>query len=225
MTAIRGISVGKSYAHYPVLKDVSLEVQAGECYALFGSNGAGKTTLLRILATLLAPTSGRVEILGHDVSKQKSAAREGLFLLGHGSHLYDDLTVVENVRFAVGLRGLDPSPIEIKRVLDRVGIGPFGGFRARVLSAGMKKRLSLARALLIRPRVLLLDEAYAALDEKGVALVHACIGDFLKEGAAVLMTSHDRAHAARVAHRAGMLQRGVLHEMTIPDLLAPNAPC
>ncbi len=224
MTAIRGISLCKSYAHYPVLREVSLSVQAGECYALFGQNGAGKTTLLRILATLLAPTSGQIEILGYDVRRQKSAAREGLFLLGHGSHLYDDLTVIENLRFSVGLRDRDPAPIEIKRALDRVGIGPFGGFRARVLSAGMKKRLSLARALLLRPRVLLLDESYASLDEMGVSLVNTCIGEFLGEGAAVLMTSHDRTRAARVAHRAGRLQRGMLHELTIPELLAADAP-
>ncbi len=224
MTSIRGIEICKSYAHYPVLKAVSLEVRAGECYALFGPNGAGKTTLLRILATLISPTSGQVEILGQDALRQKSTARAGLFFLGHGSHLYDDLTVIENLRFSVGLRGFDPTPVQIKHVLDRVSIGPFGAFRARTLSSGMKKRLALARALLVRPRVLLLDESYAALDEQGVALANACVRDFLGEGTAVLMTSHDRANAAHVAHRAGILRRGALREVTIPELLAADAP-
>lgn len=223
MAAIRGVELSKSYHHYQVLNSVSFEIGEGACYALFGANGAGKTTLLRILATLIRPSSGRFEMMGHDGVREKEKVRECFFLISHGSHLYDDLTVMENIQFAVGLRGLSPAEREIKAALDRVGIGAFFRLKSRFLSAGMKKRLSIAKAILIRPKALLLDEAYASLDEKGVGMMNDLIREFNKGGAAVLITSHDRAKTAEVAHRAGVLRRGALREMAVKDLLAADA--
>lgn len=200
-----------------------MEVKSGECYALFGPNGAGKTTLLRIFATLHRPSSGRFEILGIDGSKERASVRESLFMIGHGSYLYDDLSVKENIQFAIGIRGWNPGDLEIKKALDRVGIGPFWNLRSRNLSAGMKKRLSIAKALLIRPKVLLLDEAYASLDERGVTMINDCIKDFLKEGTAILMTTHERPKTAEVAHRVGVLHRSVLEEISVKEMLEADA--
>jgi heme ABC exporter ATP-binding subunit CcmA len=223
MAAIRAIALTKSFHHYQVLKEISLEVGEGECYALFGPNGAGKTTLLRILATLHRPSSGRFEIMGLDGLKEKMKVRENLFLISHSSYLYDDLNVMENIQFAIGIRGWNPTPLEIKTALDRVGIGAFAHLKSRFLSAGMKKRLSIAKAILVKPKVLLLDEAYASLDERGVGMMNECIRDFTKEGVAILITTHDRARTAEVANRAGVLHRSTLREVTVKDLLATDA--
>ncbi len=220
--AIRAEAISQSYRHYQVLQEVSFELSAGSCYALFGPNGAGKTTLLKILATLQRPSAGRFEILGRDGVADRTAVREELFFLAHGSHLYDDLNAVEKLRFALVLPGLSPLDREIKAVLDRVGIGAFAELRTRFFSAGMKKRLAIAKSLLAQPRVLLMDEAYASLDEKGMALVNLLIRDSRQRGATVLLSSHDRAKAAEVADRAGVLRQGRLHEIPVKELLAAH---
>jgi len=223
MNAIRGMSLSKSFQHYQVLKEISIEVAEGECYALFGPNGAGKTTLLRIFATLHRPSSGSFEIMGMDGKRERAKLRRLIYLIGHGSYLYDDLSVKENIQFAIGVRGWNPSDDEIKKALDQVGIGRFARLRSRYLSAGMKKRLSIAKALLIRPKVLFLDEGYASLDERGVAMMNECIRGFTKEGASVLMTTHDRGPTAEVADRVGVLNRSALAEMTVKEMVAADA--
>lgn len=222
MVPIRGIQISKSYDHYQVLKEVSFEVAEGECYALFGPNGAGKTTLLKILATVHRPSSGRFEIMGYDGIREKMNVREALLLVSHCSYIYEELNVVENLRFAAGLRGLSPTDREMKIALDTVGIGAFASLRSRYLSAGMRKRLSIARALLIRPKVLLLDEAYSALDERGMDILTACLKGFIQQGTAVLITTHSRASIAEVADRVGILHRGELREMAVKDLMAAD---
>lgn len=221
--AIRGIALSKSFRHFQVLKAISIEIEAGECYALFGPNGAGKTTLLRIFATLHRPSGGRFEILGMDGKQERAKVRESIYLIGHGSYLYDDLSVKENIQFATGIRGWNPTDLEIKKALDQVGIGRFSNLRSRYLSAGMKKRLSIAKALLIRPKVLFLDEGYASLDERGCAMMNDCIRAFTQNGSAVLMTSHEREKTAEVAHRVGVLNRSTLKEITVKEMVEADA--
>ena len=216
--AIHAEAISKSYHHYQVLRELSFELEAGKCYALFGPNGAGKTTLLKILATVHRPSGGRLTIMGRDVAADRAAVRGQLFLVAHGSYLYDELNAFENLRFALGLRGLAPSDREIKLALDRVGVGAFADLKSRYFSAGMKKRLAIAKTLLVRPPLLLLDEAYASLDEKGVALVNQVIREATGAGTAVFMTTHDRTKVAEVAHRAGVLRQGVLRELPLTAL-------
>ena len=216
--SIRGAGLSKSYLHFQVLKEISLEIKTGSCYSLFGPNGAGKTTLLRILATLLRPSGGSFEILGLDGVREKNRIREQLFLISHGSYLYDELTTTENLHFALQIRGISPSPPQVKSALDRVGIGAFGNLKSRYLSAGMKKRLSIAKAILIRPAVLLMDEGYAALDEKGAAMLNQSIREFNQNGTTVFMTTHERSRAAEVTHQAGLLQNGSLREIPLQKL-------
>jgi ABC-type multidrug transport system ATPase subunit len=197
---------------------MSLEVAEGECYALFGPNGAGKTTLLKILATVLRPSLGRFEVMGHDGVKDRLKVRELLLLVGHGSYLYDELNALENIRFTVALRGVNPTEREIKVALDRVGIGAFADLRTRYFSMGMKKRLSIAKAILICPKVLLLDEPYASLDEEGMNMMNHYIREVTQQGTAVMLTTHNRMKSAEIAHRAGVLLRGELKEITVKDL-------
>ena len=218
MIAIRGIQLSKSYHHYQVLKEISLEVPAGACYVILGPNGAGKTTLLRILATLQRPSSGRLEIMGYDGITERDRIREVLLLVAHGSYLYDELNAVENIRFAMGLLGRCPTDREIKIALDRVGIGAFQDLKTRYFSMGMKRRLAIAKVFLNRPKVLLMDEPYSALDEGGMKMVNAFIREITQEGTAVLLTTHNRAMSAVVADRAGTLHQGVLKDINVKDL-------
>ncbi|MBI3358236.1 MAG: heme ABC exporter ATP-binding protein CcmA [Nitrospirae bacterium] len=218
MVSLCGIKISHTYRFFKALKEVSLELQKGECYALFGPNGAGKTTLMKIFATLLQPTSGTVTIMGRDGVQDREEARRFLFFIGHGSFLYDDLTAIENIEFAIGLRGWLPTLGEIKMALDRVGIGPYASQKSRTLSTGMQKRLALAKAILAEPNLLLLDEPYASLDEKGIAIMNELICDFLKKGASVLLSSHDRAKTAEVATHAGILHNKGLREIPVTEL-------
>ncbi len=218
MLAIRGIQISKAFHYYQVLRDVSFEVAEGACYALLGPNGAGKTTLLRVLATLQRPTAGRFEILGLDGTRERDRIRERILFLGHGSHLYDELNAVENLRFSLALHGVRPTAREIKLTLDRVGIGAFADLRIRNYSMGMKKRLSIAKAVLAQPRVLLLDEPYTSLDEAGMKMMNRFISELNGTGAAVFLTTHDRLRSAEVATQAGIIKRGELKEIAIKDL-------
>lgn len=222
MLAIQGIKLSKAFHYYQVLKEVSFEVAEGACYALLGPNGAGKTTLLRVLATLQRPTAGRFEILGLDGIREKEKIREQVLFLGHGSHLYDELNAVENLRFSLALQGGNPTDREIKLALDRVGIGAFAGLRIRNYSMGMKKRLSVAKAVLVKPKVLLLDEPYTSLDESGMRMMNGFIRELKGGGSAVFLTTHDRHRSAEVATQAGILNRGELQKIALKDLAAED---
>lgn len=215
MNSIRSVQLSKSYGFYKIFDDLSFSIPAGECFALFGPNGAGKTTLLQVLATLTRPTSGRFEILGYDGITQKSAIRNSVMIVAHGSYLYDDLNAIENIQFASALRGKSPTFQEITRALDFVNIGAFRDLKVRFFSAGMKKRLGLAKVFLIQPKVLFLDEPYNALDDTGVGITNDLIRDLLKKGGTAFMTTHDRMKATQVASRTGVLRQGTLHPFTL----------
>ena len=218
MITLRGYKLTHVYRYHKVLNDVSLELESGDCFALFGPNGAGKTTLINILATLLQPTDGSIEIMGRSSHEHRMEARRALFLIGHNSFHYDDLTAIENIEFTMALRGLSPPYSAVRDALDRVGLGPFALQRSRYLSTGMQKRLALAKALLAEPNLLLLDEPYVALDEKGMQMMNDCIREFLKKGTSVMMSSHDRAMASVVSNRAGVLQNKGLKEIPLGEL-------
>ena len=222
MSAIAAIQLSKSYHHFSVLNEINLQVAEGECFALFGRNGAGKTTLLKILATLVRPSSGKFELLGLDGLKDRYKVRAQLMLLAHGSFLYGDLDALENIQFAMAMRGLSPSEHDVKLVLDRVEIGAFAKFKIRNYSEGMKKRLSIAKGMLIRPKILLMDEPYSSLDERGMKMVNEFIRTMVREGTAVFMTSHNREKSMEVTQRVGVLNQGRLSEMTVEELKTAN---
>ena len=221
MIAIQVTNLTKAYGFYRIFEGLSFAIQPGECFALFGPNGAGKTTLLRILATLQPPSNGQFTIFGLDGVAQKDAVREIIMLIAHSSHLYDELSAKENLQFALGLRGQSPSPPQLKRALDRTGIGAFAELKIRQFSAGMKKRLDLAKVILVQPQLLLLDEPYNALDHAGVALTNQLIQETLAREGSVFMTTHDRDKATQTATRGGILHGGHL-QLISPDQLTPD---
>ncbi len=167
MTAfVQANHLRKTFGENVAVEDVSLEVQAGEIYGLVGSDGAGKTTTMRLLVGALKPDAGEIEICGYDVLRQVEQARSQIGYLSQRFSMYEDLTVLENIRFFAEVRGLSqtewlPRSMEI---LEFVGLADFKDRRAGQLSGGMKQKLGLASALVTRPRVLLLDEPTTGVD-------------------------------------------------------------
>jgi heme ABC exporter ATP-binding subunit CcmA len=174
-------------------------VRPGEIVGLLGANGSGKSTLLRIFATLLKPSAGEARVYGHDLNRGADGVRAQVGFLAHSPGLYDDLTARENLVFAAAMLGLDADGVDA--ALARVGLAAVSSHRVRGFSAGMQRRLSLARLLLTRKRVLLLDEPYANLDTDGIALMNAVMRDSAGAGGAALVVLHELAPAAGVLVR------------------------
>jgi heme exporter protein A len=201
-------SVRHTFGRTSALLDIGLDVAWGECVALFGHNGAGKTTLLRIMATLLKPTSGTMQMAGHPYPGDRSLIRAATGFLGHQPLLYDDLTSRENLRFYGRLFDVSDVESRVSEVLEAVGMERMAERRVRTLSNGMQKRVALARALLHRPKVLLLDEPETGLDQASLTLLEQVLKDSLQTGASIVMATHDVDFGLRLAHRAVVIDGG-----------------
>jgi heme ABC exporter ATP-binding subunit CcmA len=192
---------------FPALAGVDLAVEPGSVVVLEGSNGAGKTSVLRACAGLLAVTSGAIEVLGCNLRADRTAVRRRVGMLGHAAALYDDLTVVESVRFAVRAAGGDLAGLDA--VLDRLELS--GRLRRTAvgrLSAGQRRRVDLAALVARRPELWLLDEPHASLDAAGRDLVDAVIRDAAAGGATVLVASHELQAVVPLADQVVTLAGG-----------------
>ncbi len=215
--AIRTADLGRRFGAHWALAHVDLEIERGEVVWIRGPNGAGKTTLLRILASLCRPTRGSVEILGLDLAVAREEVRSRLALVSHSLYLYPALTARETLEL---WRRLSPtstadgsdtgSPFATQTLLEEVGLSRAADRRVVGFSAGMRKRLALARARLEQPQVLLLDEPFSALDQEGCEAVQRWVGRFADEGGTVVMASHDPERAAAVASLRLDFDRGQL---------------
>jgi ABC-2 type transport system ATP-binding protein len=163
---IEAKNLSKSFGHVHAVNDLSLHIPAGEIYGLVGSDGAGKTTMLRLLVGALTPDSGQASICGYDIDKQIDQVRANIGYLSQRFSFYEDLTVLENIRFFAEVRGLksDEWLPRCMEILDFVGLAAFKDRYAGQLSGGMKQKLGLASALVTRPKVLLLDEPTTGVD-------------------------------------------------------------
>ncbi len=189
------------------VEDVTFTVAAGEIVALLGPNGAGKTTTLRMLAGLLAPTSGGGSVAGVPLTATPDAelrARVGLLTETPGS--WDRLTVWTNLLTYARLYGVADAPGRVRAVLDRLALADRAGDVAAVLSKGLRQRVALARALLHAPPVLLLDEPTSGLDPAAARDVRRLIAELARDGAAVIVCTHNLAEAEALAGRIGILQ-------------------
>jgi heme exporter protein A len=192
MPAVELRGLCREYGERPVLRDISLELEAGETLAILGPNGAGKSTLLRILATLLRPSAGSVAVLGCELPRQAWRLRPRLGYLGHAPLLYRDLTVAENLAFQGRLHGLpDAGRGRAALLLESVGMAARAGELTHNLSRGMAQRVAVCRALLHEPELLLLDEPFAHLDPEGAALVAPLLG--AEPGRTRILVTHDPA--------------------------------
>lgn len=198
MPAIGLNGVARRFGQRWILRGIDLTVQPGEVLALTGRNGSGKTTLLRIVATLLRPTRGTATVLGRDVVADGAAIRGSIGLLGHNSGVYGDLTAAENLIFSMRMAGRPAGRAAVAGALEQTGLTEVAGERTRGFSAGMRRRLALARLLLRPPQVLLLDEPYASFDEDGIGIVNDFAARTAQAGGVVLLATHDLTRAVEV---------------------------
>lgn len=200
--------VGRVYGRRRALHDVSFRLGAGEAAALLGPNGAGKSTLLSILSTQSEPSSGTVRFGGRPTSPE---ARAGIGVVAHESLCYGDLTGRENLRFFARLYGVASPNQRADEMLGRLGLDADAADRAcRTYSRGMMQRLSVARALIHRPHLVLLDEPFTGLDRDGVAALGRLLVEERERGAILLIVTHDLPAVSEVCQRALVLHRGRL---------------
>ena len=208
---VRFRSVVALLGGFPALAGLDLTVDAGETVLLRGPNGAGKSTVLRVCAGLVPVHRGEASVLGVDLTVDRRSARRRIALLGHAGFMYDDLTVRENVTFAVTAAGADKAAVG--DALTRLGLdGRLAATRVGSLSAGQRRRTALATLVARQAELWLLDEPHAALDDDGRDLVDAVIGEAVARGATVVMASHDTERATALANRVLTVAGGTIKE-------------
>jgi heme ABC exporter ATP-binding subunit CcmA len=200
--------VEKSFGNAAVLRGLDMTVRDGEVVAIFGANGVGKSTLLRVLATLTRPDHGSISVYGSDLSKQAEDARLSLGAVLHSPMLYGDLTVKENLTFFGKMFRVPDLDERVLALASRMGVTQRLDQRVRELSHGYQKRAALARALLHRPRVLLLDEAETGLDDPARVILDGVISEHRASGHAVVMTTHSIERGIEESDRVMVLSGG-----------------
>ena len=210
--------VSRVYGRTFALHRISLRLQRGEITALAGDNGAGKSTLLNILATTDAPTSGTIHYGPLERARFARAHRHHIGWVGHDSLLYSELTARENLHFFARMYGLPDHQARCARWLEKVGLQHAADRRVAAFSRGMKQRLSIARALLHNPQVLLFDEPATGLDQQGTQFVIDLLDELRQRQRLILLVTHDFHLLECLFDRLLILRRGSL----VFDERAPN---
>lgn len=210
--------ISKFYDRFLALDRVEVAIEPGEFVVVLGRNGAGKTTLLRLLALLLQPSEGELLFDGQPLPALDVAFRHRIGFVGHETFLYDELTLAENLRFYARLYGLANGAERVETVLAEMGLSERHAQLVRNLSRGLKQRLTLARAELHQPDLLLLDEPATGLDAATRARMHAWLAACHQRGRTVITSSHDLRESLRSATRLLLLDQGRL------ALDGPNTP-
>lgn len=214
--------IWKYYGDYPALRDCTLSIAEGSCYALLGRNGAGKTTLLRILAGLSHFQRGTVRLFGTFPRASETRRRTGF--LGHGIGIYEDLSARENLEFFAGIAEIPKPRDAVVRWLERVGLDRVADMPVRQFSRGMRQRLALARAFLHEPNVLLLDEPFTSLDDRAMAMLSQLLRDARSKNATIILSTHQLREALAIASHVALIENGKLRfagERTQPMLDDP----
>ena len=211
--AIRVENLTRRFATVTAVSDLNLEIPAGTVFGFLGPNGAGKTTTIRLLLGLVEPTAGRAEVLGHDVAVHADDVRRGCGVLLEHTGVYERLSAVDNLEYYGRLWGIPAAErrARIAELLDHFGLASRGSETTGTWSRGMKQKVALARALLHRPKLVLLDEPTAGLDPvAAVALRSDLLGLARREGVTIFITTHNLDEAERICDRVAVIRAGHL---------------
>lgn len=212
--------VSRHFGRRRAVSKVSFHASRGQIVGLLGPNGAGKSTLLSMLATLLRPTSGIIRFGTRDASSADDALRSHIGVLGHDLFLYPELTARENLSFFAALYGLTNADAVAHAALDRAGLGDRADDLVSSFSRGMRQRVALERALIHRPRLVLLDEPFTGLDDTSTAVLLARLRGLREDGTIVILATHDLDLADGLLDEAVFLRDGrMLHSVVRPEAL------
>ena len=201
------VELAREFGPTKAVAGVSFSLAPGECLALFGPNGAGKTTLLRVLAGLLRPTSGSARISGIALPGGP-LARSRVGLISHHTMLYEALSARENVTFSARLYGIRDARTRVDDALKRMSMLERADASVRSLSRGMQQRVSIARAMVHSPQLVLADEPYSGLDESGARALTALLQELRSAGTAIIVVTHNLVEGLSLATHAAVMQRG-----------------
>ena len=220
-SVIHAQNLQKSYAGTRVVNDLSLDIQRGECYGLLGPNGAGKTTTLRLLLGLIEADKGELSLLGHVVPQQARVARLRVGVVPQMDNLDPDFTVTENLRVYGRYFNMTEDEIEarIPMLLDFANLTAKRNAKIPTLSGGMKRRLTLARALVNDPDIIFLDEPTTGLDPQARHLIWQRLRELTAQGKTLLLTTHFMDEAERLCHRLAILDEGRMIAQDTPQAL------
>ena len=208
--ALEAAALTRRYGPRRAVDGVSFALAPGECLALFGPNGAGKSTLLKMLGGLLRPTSGEARVAGHVIGGDDAAARGTVGVISHQSQLYAALTAHENVAFAARLYGVSEPDAAAHRALERLRVADRADTPVRRLSRGLQQRVSIARAVVHAPAVLLCDEPYTGLDTVGADALTETLTALRAAGAALVLVTHQLGEGLALATQVAVLMAGRL---------------
>jgi heme exporter protein A len=197
----------RAFGSRKAVAGLTFSLAPGDCLAVFGPNGAGKTTLLRLLAGLLKPTSGSARLAGIPLPGG-TLARSRVGLISHHTMLYEALSARENVSFAARLYGIRDPRSRVDDALRRMSMTERAEAPVRLLSRGMQQRVSIARAMVHSPQVILADEPYSGLDDSGARALTALLGELRSAGTTIVIVTHNLAEGLSLATHAAVMQRG-----------------
>lgn len=215
----------KSFGRSEILNDINLDIEEGEVLALIGPTGSGKTTLLRLIDTLDQPTRGSIFFRGDDLcrlsSKEKFLVRRRMAMVFQKPVMFSR-SVYENVAYGLKVRGKGNSRDDVLHTLEEVGLSGYESRSATTLSGGEMQRIALARAMAIKPEVLLLDEPTANLDPRSASAIDDLIGRLAKGGTTVIMASHNMTECRRLADKVIVLVQGRITRIGRPNDIQPD---
>jgi ABC-type multidrug transport system ATPase subunit len=215
--ALRATDLRYAYGDRVAVDDVTFSLARGEVLGLLGPNGAGKSTTIKMLIGLLSPQAGRIEVLGMPMTERRSDIQARLGVVFEEKNLYPTLSGRENLAFFARLFGLDDVDLDV--LLDRVGLAGRGDDRVSGYSKGMRQRLTVARALLNRPDVLVLDEPTDGLDPVSARSIRGLIREEAERGVAILLTTHDMYEADGLSDRVAFINEGRILAVDTPERL------
>lgn len=213
----------KSYDKQQVLHDVSLTVIKGEIFGLLGPNGAGKTTLMKLIAGLSRPDSGQLTIFGRDGSGERQSLKDKIALVVQDNNLEREFTVYEALLTYARLFGIEPTRQRVEQIISEFNLSDMCCKQVDTLSGGMARRVSIARALLPKPELVLLDEPTVGLDPDVRQDIWAIVKHLADRGTTIFMTTHYMEEAEQLCHRVALLKEGQVITVDTPNGLKAQA--